>query len=77
MKSKKYIPNGVSSSSCRSSIDILSIDYDVPLNLAKCLIGHSEPETEDNIGMFIDYLRSVIQKYNDPAIAWEQRRNAD
>ena len=58
----------------RKPIDQFSLDYEVPLALANRLVGHSEAETADNIGMFIDYLRSVIAKYRDPAIAWEERR---
>lgn len=58
----------------RTPIDQFSIDYEVPLPLATKLVGRTECETNDNITAFIDYLRSVIQKYNDPAIAWEQRR---
>lgn len=58
----------------RKPIDQFSIDYDMPLPLANRLVGRTESETEDNIAAFIDYLRSVMAKYHDPQIAWEQRR---
>lgn len=57
----------------RLPIDQFSVDYEVPLDLASRLVGRTEAETKSNMGMFIDYLRSLMSKYHDPKIEWERK----
>lgn len=57
----------------RLPIDKFAIDYEVPLDLANCLVGRTEMETQRNMRLFIDYLRSLMAKYHDPKIEWERQ----
>jgi hypothetical protein len=76
MKSRRKYQShtgGENSGTGRTPIDRFAIDYDVPVELANILVGRTESETDNRITQFVKYLRSVIVKYNDPAIAWEER----
>lgn len=46
----------------RHPVDVLAIDFDVPLDLAKCFIGLTEQETENRIAAFKGYLKELLQK---------------
>ncbi len=54
-------PNGLD----RVPIDRFAIDYDIPLTLAKCLVGRTERETEQHIEEFINYLHDLFRKLNE------------
>lgn len=58
-KSKKTMPGN------RPAIDQFCIDYDMPLSLAKNLIGADEDETAANIQEMVEYLKSVIAAHDD------------
>ena len=51
------VRNGIN----RIPIEQLSIDFNIPLNLANCLVGRTETETERRIAMFTNYLGDVLK----------------
>ncbi len=46
----------------RNPIDELVIDFEMPKELAYCLIGKTEDETEENIMAMKSYLQELIAK---------------
>jgi len=46
----------------RPPVEQFSIDFDMPLDLARCLIGRTEAETERNIEAMKEYLGMVVNE---------------
>ena len=55
MKSVNYTQSGE-----RTPIEQLSIDNDMPLDLACIFIGHNETETEQRIARFTAWLTDIV-----------------
>lgn len=46
-------------------VEQFSIDYDMPVSLAKLLVGKTEGETEKNIADMKEYLQAVVAAYGE------------
>ena len=58
----------MNSGSKRLPVDILTIDFDVPMTLAICLVGRTERETKSHIEAFKAYLTELLQNHR----MWER-----
>jgi hypothetical protein len=59
---KKYAPRAGTNGFSRSAIDTLCIEFDVSTELAGCLVGRTEQETENRIALFKGYLKDLLTK---------------
>ena len=57
------LPDGERDIKQRPNIEQFAIDYDIPQPLANRLVGMTETETQNNMAMLVDYLKSVLIKY--------------
>jgi hypothetical protein len=57
----------------RPPVEQLSIDYDVPMELAVLLVGDTESETARNIQLFVDYIGTVTRRFSEYVITASQQ----
>lgn len=59
----------------RTPIDIFSLEYEMPLDLALLMIGKTEEETEHNTKMFKDYIGGVVKQYHTKMFCSRKKGN--
>lgn len=47
----------------RAPIEVFALKYEIPIELAKTLIGRTEAETMHNMGLFLRYVYHVVKRH--------------